>query len=78
MHANTNQRDGGGKMLTRQIAQRASSMVTFADQDVTIKHFDITLSDKPVLTFPILSPKSSSSCPEPTTYRERKLGKPKR
>jgi hypothetical protein len=52
-------------MLTRQIAQRSSSRISFEEEYVvSIKHLEITFSDKPVLTFPILSPRASSSCPE--------------
>ena len=44
---------------------------------VPIKHLEITFSDKPVLTFPIISSRASSSCPKPIIYINRNWDSPK-
>lgn len=78
MHATHNQKDRNSKMLTRQIAQLASSRTSSEEEyAVSIKDFEIIFSDKPVFTCPILSPRASSSCPEPIIYSQQKLGNPK-
>jgi hypothetical protein len=71
-------KETGSKMLTRQIAQRSSSRISFEGEYVVpIKHLEITFSDKPVLTFPIISPRASSSCPKPIIYINRNWDNPK-
>ena len=51
-------------LLTRQIAQDVSSWALSEEWHlVSTKHFENTSSGNPVLTFPIVSPRASSSCP---------------
>lgn len=54
------------RVLTKQITQVPFSWDNSnSKKTLSVKHFDIKSSDKPVLTFPILSSSASNSCSKP-------------